>query len=493
MKRKFSAGLLALLLTLCATGSAWASVAEIFGVGGKAVAMGGAFTAVADDFSATWYNPAGLTQPSSIQVSGGLLFYNYDLKVNGKPSPIESRGGAYIGLVAPLFHGRGAAGVWGFIPTNKLLQNDFTNPGEPQFPTDTNRAQVLDLSPALAFDINPKFSIGIGFRLINTQESTINLFLPLTFNGGGVGGTGDIVPAGGGELIVKAKNYIAPNFGILWHPYENLKIGASYRYFIRQTVKINNNADFITSSSAASNFINTLLSQDVFVTGEFVGTQFYSPQAVTVGVAYEPSERLTLAANLDWEGWSQIHDDRLTGKNFSDIDFRLGGPEPLAVTFQQFINTKAHDIVIPRVGVEYRPKTKKGPLGPVDFQLRGGYAFRPSPFDNDQFGATQLLTIIDETKPEAVSRFLSNGTNLVDADRHIVSAGLGMTIDDPIGWAEKIQFDFWWQQQLLKSKHFNNQQFVNSPPNSGAFTEFGPNLKVNGTLTSFGVFATAKF
>ncbi len=491
MKRQLSAGLLVILLALGAAGIARASVAEIFGVGGKAVAMGGAFTAVADDFSATWYNPAGLTQPSSIQVGGGLLFYNYDLKVNGTPEPIESRGGAYIGLVAPLFHGRGAAGVWGFIPTNKLLQNEFTNPGDPQFPTDNNRAQVLDLSPALAFDISPKFTIGLGFRLLNNQDSTINLFLPLTFNGGQQGGTGDIVPVGAGELRVEATNYIAPNFGILWRPYENLRVGASYRYFIRQEVDIANRADFITSSSVTNNFISTLLSQDVFVNGDFRGTQFYSPQAVTVGVAYEPNDHLTLSAQMDWENWSQIHDDRLSGMEFQDIDFRLGGPEPLAVTFQRFINTKSHDIVIPRIGMEWRPKTKKGPLGPVDFQLRGGYAYRPSPFDNDQFGALTIATVIDGD--EAVARFVSSGTNLVDAPRHIVSAGVGMTIDDPVGWAEKIQFDVWWQQQFLRSKHFNNQQFTGIPPDNGEFAQFGPDLQVTGTLTSFGVFATAKF
>ena len=171
MKRQLSAGLLAVLLILLARGSAWASVAEIFGVGGKAVAMGGAFTAVADDFSATWYNPAGLTQASSIQVGGGLLFYNYNLKVNGKPAPIESRGGAYIGLVAPLFHGKGAAGVWGFIPTNKLLQNDFISPGMPNFPTENNRAQVLDLSPALAYDISPKFSFGLDRKSTRLNSS----------------------------------------------------------------------------------------------------------------------------------------------------------------------------------------------------------------------------------------------------------------------------------------------------------------------------------
>ena len=33
---------------------------DAFGVGARATAMGGAFAAVADDYAATYYNPAGL-------------------------------------------------------------------------------------------------------------------------------------------------------------------------------------------------------------------------------------------------------------------------------------------------------------------------------------------------------------------------------------------------------------------------------------------------
>ena len=82
----------------------------------------------------------------------------------------------------------------------------------------------------------------------------------------------------------------------------------------------------------------------------------------------------------------------------------------------------------------------------------------------------------------------SGASGLADPGR-----GRAMTIDDPVGWAEKIQFDVWWQQQFLRSKHFNNQQFTGIPPDNGDFTQFGPDLQVTGTLTSFGVFATAKF
>ena len=39
-----------------------ASIADILGVGSRGTAMGMAYTAVADDYSAVFFNPAGLTQ-----------------------------------------------------------------------------------------------------------------------------------------------------------------------------------------------------------------------------------------------------------------------------------------------------------------------------------------------------------------------------------------------------------------------------------------------
>jgi hypothetical protein len=495
MKKNLITGLLAFAIFLLGAPprSAHATVAELFGVGPKAVAMGGAFTAVADDYSATWYNPAGLTQPASIQVGAGLLFVNYTLRVNGSPRPIRSRGGAYIGLVAPLFHGRGAAGVWGYYPQAVLQTNKFQSPAEPTFPLDENRGEIFDLSPALAFDITPKLSFGAGFRLLSNQRAKLNLFLPLAFNGAEQGGTGDIVPVGSGELIIEAKNRISPVFGLLWRPYENLKVGATYRYFTRQDVRIDNNVSTITSSSVTTGFVNTLLSQDAIVKGRFQGFNFYSPNEVSFGVAYDPSPRLTLAANLDWEFWSEIEDNRINGNRFEDFLYKLGAPEPLRVNFRRFANTKAHNILIPRVGFEWRPKTKKGPLGPVDFQVRGGYAFRPAVFQNDQAGGFMSFSVINEAETGTTIRMRGLGTNDLDAARHILSVGLGMTIDDPVGWAEKWQLDFWLQQQILSARTFTNQAFTFTEPDFGDFTQFGTKVRTNGHITAAGVFFTAKF
>ncbi|MFC1889196.1 hypothetical protein ACFL4G_05510, partial [Thermodesulfobacteriota bacterium] len=69
MLKKSIPVLFALSLTLGVAGGASAQTGlffDEFGASYKAIAMGQAFTAVADDYSAAYYNPAGLTQIKTI-------------------------------------------------------------------------------------------------------------------------------------------------------------------------------------------------------------------------------------------------------------------------------------------------------------------------------------------------------------------------------------------------------------------------------------------
>ncbi len=91
LKRKISLALLVVMGSfLILTSSAYASDAGAFlriGAGARALAMGGAFTAIADDATAAYWNPAGLTQIEKQEVSSmytkqfelniGYSFLNY--------------------------------------------------------------------------------------------------------------------------------------------------------------------------------------------------------------------------------------------------------------------------------------------------------------------------------------------------------------------------------------------------------------------------------
>ncbi len=78
MGRSLSLFLLFSLLTL----SARAGNVDTFGIGSKATALGGAFSAYADDPFAVYYNPAGLAQIERPILSAGVLTLNPTIKVH---------------------------------------------------------------------------------------------------------------------------------------------------------------------------------------------------------------------------------------------------------------------------------------------------------------------------------------------------------------------------------------------------------------------------
>jgi hypothetical protein len=60
---------------------AWADVSaanplETYGYGSRAISMGGAYSAVSDDFAAVFYNPAGLPQIGDVDLGFGMTFFN---------------------------------------------------------------------------------------------------------------------------------------------------------------------------------------------------------------------------------------------------------------------------------------------------------------------------------------------------------------------------------------------------------------------------------
>ena len=62
------------LVSFLSSGLVWAGNVDTYGIGAKATALGGAFTARADDFSAMYYNPAGIAQLERPQLSVGTAF-----------------------------------------------------------------------------------------------------------------------------------------------------------------------------------------------------------------------------------------------------------------------------------------------------------------------------------------------------------------------------------------------------------------------------------
>jgi long-subunit fatty acid transport protein len=150
----------------------------------------------------------------------------------------------------------------------------------------------------------------------------------------------------------------------------------------------------------------------------------FTPHQLNVGVNWElPGLPLTIAADLTWAMWSkapspvphaiiQIDNSRLIS------DAPEGTPTKRIIDVEsQSVPLGAQDILIPRIGVEYR-------LGA--FELRCGYFYRPTPIP------TQV-----------------HQTNFSDSDAHVFTLGAAWTGIDALNAFRKpitLGLGFQWTQ-----------------------------------------------
>jgi len=86
LQRLCSVGFLAVLCALAAC-PVFATNFRTYGFGARAVAMGGAMTGHVDDFTATFYNPAGLVRNRGSDFTIGVQYVDIDVGATN-PSPV---------------------------------------------------------------------------------------------------------------------------------------------------------------------------------------------------------------------------------------------------------------------------------------------------------------------------------------------------------------------------------------------------------------------
>lgn len=156
------------------------------GVGVRAMGMGGAFAGVADDFSALYWNPAGLVQLRQFEVSTGFSRNDFSDKSNQAGTPASAGlkttrfGSLGVVLPYPVYRGslvfaagftrvkdfdyalriRGASGADGL-----MTDNSFNHEGE-----------ISMTSVAGAVEVAPSVALGVALNFLNGEDKVLNQY-----------------------------------------------------------------------------------------------------------------------------------------------------------------------------------------------------------------------------------------------------------------------------------------------------------------------------
>jgi long-chain fatty acid transport protein len=345
---KMVAVLLVLLFTASTSFAAGFRLPE---AGVKAMGMGFAFTAQADDPSAIYFNPAGLTQLKGQNVMLGVTYvrenggeFTGTTPLTGGATVSETQKSLDFFIPNAYYTNTNASsgiayGVGIFAPFG--LGQEYKDQNTSIFRNQVTKIDLMTIvvNPTIAFQINEFLSIGAGIDYM--YGSVEYLKTPVLGAGAqfkaNLEGTGD------------AWGY---NFGLLLKATKNLKIGFNYRSAFHLNIK---DGDFKASD-------NTVPLPVPMGTTKASG-MLELPATAALGVAYT-LDRLTLSADADWTFWSSYNELKIT--NATVPAYSTTSPK------------RWKDVCALRLGAEYRVTD---PLA-----LRAGFVYDPTPVPADTLG-----------------------------------------------------------------------------------------------------------
>lgn len=277
------------------------------GSGARAIGMGGAFTAIADDATAAWWNPAGLAQLERPEVS--IVGQQRQIKSGVfKPSASELYSGSkdttslnFVSVVLPLGSASQGARKAVSISYGKFMDFDQYRESPSGYYSD-NDGSFDNAALTFATELSTSLSVGIGANYIfGAMDET------------------DIDPSHEYRLHMKATGYnIAA--GILWKT-ENWNMG----FMARSKTRLRMDASGEETGSGPFHDIKILR----------------YPIILSAGVAYRPAENFTLSLDLQFLNLSDVN----LGKDGNNVDIyqpRIG--------IEYLIITKGQNVIPIRLG-----------------------------------------------------------------------------------------------------------------------------------------------
>lgn len=286
-------------------------------IGDRAAAMGGAYTAISDDSSGCFYNPAGIVYATGRSLSVSVNAFDYSKKTykdvlggNGWERVSSNLQPNYFGIIQPL--GQGKVGFSYAVPdsiSENQKQTFYNIPGSDpdtsapltitRYVIDVNDTdKTYNFGPSYALKLNDRFSVGATVYVhYRKRELIFNQFINVDDTGDGVNDRYEWNNVYGSQEEWGVK----PVLGAMWNPVDKISLGltVSQNQILSSDTRIQETSRSLASNTGGSEPSYSAPSSDD--KREF-------PYTTTLGLAYFPSERLVMSADVSY--FSEVSDSQ---------------------------------------------------------------------------------------------------------------------------------------------------------------------------------------
>jgi long-chain fatty acid transport protein len=342
----------------CSARMAFAGGIEVPMQDAKSLGQADAFTAQADDPSAIFYNPAGLTQLKGTSVSAGAFYLQPEFRLEGTDG---SNSSMRLPSVLPHLYAESDMGTnhWRFgigIDNVYGINEDYGSTGALRTLVDEAQLSVINIAPTVAYKIDPSLSVGLAFNiyygdLLLTRQVTLGP--PPT-------------PEGQFHLRGSAVGFgVTPGF--MWKINDQNTIGAYYRSPF--------SLDFNGTAELKIPHASEVGPSDAQAALEF-------PQSAGIGYAFRPVKRLKLEGDVIWTDWHAVSDLQIQSQDPHFNNQTLPAHWISGFTFRGGVQYDLTDHWALRAGYAYSqnsvPNSTFSPLVPDSnyhlFAMGGGYS-----------------------------------------------------------------------------------------------------------------------
>jgi len=410
------------IIVLALTANIFANGLSLNIIGTKALGMGGAFIGLADDPSAIYWNPAGLSGQENgfiFSITDIIPMSSYEYANPSMLIDIDTEAEPNHNIAPNLFFNYNmdklSLGFGVYVPAGlgvewkgedllgfngpEVIPTDFGNVNNPFASKKLewmSKLGVVDISPALSYQISDKFSIGLaaniyyGMLELKRGVDMFTLFNPESFG----------VPTMGEDGMIDTQSEvdvtgigIGGALGLMYKASEKFSLGLSFR----TPNKIKFEGDGVFEIQNIDKF-------DVEVDLEY-------PVWIGGGIAYLPTDRFTITADAQYSQWSSL----------DIVKVKLMLPDAMGGETEDEMVLNWEDAVQMRLGLEY--------MATECLALRGGFYIDPAPAPDETLtilfpsGNYSVITggagyFKDKFSVELSLEYLIGSERDIDAEEH---------------------------------------------------------------------------